>query len=87
MEGQSLVPIFHGQQRQGHELLAWNCGRGRAILMDRWKLVRSRDDRPRELYNLENEIGETDNLASDFPEQVRTMDAKYETWRRRVDAQ
>ena len=87
MEGKSLVPIFHGKQRSGHELLAWNCGRGRAIQMDNWKLVRSRDDRPWELYNLESDIGETDNQAAKFPQRVRIIATKYETWCRRVGAQ
>ena len=87
MEGKSLVPILRGRERSGHELLAWNCGRGRAIQMKNWKLVRPRDDQPWELYNLEHDIGETDNQAAKFPDQVRLMAAKYETWRQRVGAQ
>ena len=87
MEGKSLVPVFHGQQRTGHELLAWKCGRGRAIQIENWKLVRPRDDQPWELYNLESDIGETDNQAAKFPDRVRLMVAEYETWRERVGAQ
>ena len=87
MEGKSLVPVFHGQQRPGHELLAWSCGRGRAIQMKNWKLVRPRDDHAWELYNLDDDIGETDNQAAKYPDRVRMMASKYETWRRRVGAQ
>ncbi len=86
MEGKSLVPIFRGHQRAGHELLAWNCGRGRAIQMENWKLVRARNDQPWELYNLEHDIGETHNQAAKFPDRVRLMSAKYETWRKHVGA-
>lgn len=86
MAGKSLVPIFRGQQRPGHELLAWNCGRGRAIQMVNWKLVRPGDNRRRELCNLEHDIGETDNQAARFPDRVRLMAAKYEKWRRRDSA-
>jgi arylsulfatase A-like enzyme len=86
MEGKSLVPILHGRERSGHELLAWNCGRGRAIQMKNWKLVRPRDDQPWELYNLEHDIGETDDQAAISPDRVRLMAAKYETWRKRVGA-
>lgn len=86
MEGKSLTPVFHGEQRTGHELLAWKCGRGRAIQMGDWKLVRPRDNSPWELYNLKSDTGETDNLATKFQEQVRTMTAKYEVWRKHVGA-
>ena len=87
MEGKSLLPIFHGQHRSGHELLAWKCTSGRAIQMENWKLVRPRDDQPWELYDLEHDIAETDNQASRFHDRVRQMAAKYESWRKRVGAQ
>ena len=86
MEGKSLVPILRGNQRNGHELLAWNCGRGRAIQMGDWKLVRPTDNRPWELYNLATDIGETKNQANQFPERVKVMTTKYEKWRQRVGA-
>ena len=86
MEGRSLAPIFRGQQGEGHELIAWNCARGRAIQMGDWKLVRPRDNQPWELYNLETDIGETRNLAAEEPERVTAMTAKYQEWRTRVGA-
>lgn len=86
MEGRSLAPIFRGKQRPGHELLAWNCRRGRAIQMGDWKLVRPRDNQPWELYDLATDIGETSNQASQRPDRVRLMTEKYEEWRRRVGA-
>jgi len=86
MEGKSLVPVIRGEQRSGHEVMAWKCSRGRAIQMGGWKLVRPGDGRPWELYNLAYDIGETENLAADFPDRVRLMSGKYEEWRRRVGA-
>jgi arylsulfatase A-like enzyme len=86
MEGRSLMPILRGEQREGHELIAWNCARGRAILMGDWKLVRPRDNRPWELYNLTSDIGETRNLAASHAERVSAMTARYEEWRQRVGA-
>lgn len=85
-EGKSLVPIFHGQQRPGHEVLAWNCARGRAIQMGNWKLVRPADNRPWELYQLENDISELDDQAAKYPDRVRLMAERYERWRQRVGA-
>ncbi|MDG1895370.1 MAG: arylsulfatase [Fuerstiella sp.] len=86
MEGKSLMPIFQGQQRDGHDILAWNCNRGRAIRDGHWKLVRLRDDRDWELYDLSVDPGESNNLAQQFPDRVKTMSHDYQKWRERVGA-
>jgi arylsulfatase len=86
MEGKTLTPIFRGQQRDGHEVLAWKCSRGRAIRSGPWKLVRPRDDRDWELYNVIDDAGETNNVARQFPVRVEMMMKKYEAWRMRVGA-
>ena len=39
-EGRSLLPVFQGNKRKGHEALFWNqAGRWRAVRMGKWKLV------------------------------------------------
>jgi arylsulfatase A-like enzyme len=86
MEGKSLVPILHGQKREGHEIIAWNSSRGRASRDGQWKLVRPRDDRDWELYDLSVDAGETNNLAQQFPDRVKTMSDDYQKWRERVGA-
>lgn len=86
MEGKSLAPIFAGKQRAGHESIAWKCGKGRAIQMGDWKLVRPRDNVPWELYNLAKDIGEIQNLAKQHPARVSDMTARYAIWRKRVGA-
>ncbi len=87
MEGISLVPILRGRRRAGHESLAWKCGKGRAIQMQDWKLVRPHDSQPWELYNLRVDGGETNDLAEQYPDRVQTMTAAYQEWRKRVGAQ
>ncbi|MCA9008418.1 MAG: arylsulfatase [Planctomycetaceae bacterium] len=87
MEGMSLAPIFRGQERHGHEILAWHCSRGRAIRSGPWKLVRPVDDRDWELYNLNDDPGETNNLTEEFPDRVSMMTKEYEAWRLRVGAE
>lgn len=86
MEGKSLVPIFRGQQRTPHDVLAWKCSRGRAIRMGPWKLVRARDNQPWELYHVVEDPGETNNLATEHPDRVALMTQQYQAWRLRVGA-
>jgi len=87
MEGKTLMPILRGHQREGHEVLAWNCSRGRALRNGPWKLVRAADDRDWELYHLDDDIGETNNLAQTFPDRVQAMIGQYKVWQQRVGAQ
>lgn len=86
MEGKTLAPIFAGRERDDHEVLAWKCSRGRAIRSGPWKLVRPRDDRDWELYNVVDDAGETNNLAKKFPDRVVLMKEQYDAWRVRVGA-
>jgi len=39
LQGKSLVPIFKGEEREGHEFLYFRFSTNRAILKDDWKLV------------------------------------------------
>lgn len=87
MEGKSLIPVLLGRERKGHEFIGWKCSRGRALRIGDWKLVRPRDDRKWELYNLKTDPGETQNQATADPERLHTMAAQYEVWRQRVGAQ
>jgi arylsulfatase A-like enzyme len=87
MEGRSLLPVLRGERRTGHELLAWKCAKGRAIQMQNWKLVRPADDQPWELYDLDVDGGETNDLAQTHPDRAQRMAADYEEWRERVGAQ
>jgi arylsulfatase A-like enzyme len=87
MEGKTLVPVFEGQERDGHDVLAWKCSRGRAVRSGPWKLVRPRDDRDWELYNVIDDPGETNDLAEQHPDRVERMTEQYSAWRIHVGAQ
>lgn len=79
--GKSLLPIFRTGRRQGHEHLAWTTSGSRAIRMDRWKLVAAKGQ-PWELYDMETDRAESQNVAKDHPERVAAMEAAFEDWRR-----
>jgi arylsulfatase A-like enzyme len=85
LEGKSLVPVFAGKERAGHEQICWSAF-GNAILMGDWKLLTPRQGMPWELYNLMADGTETTNLAADYPQRVKRMSARFEAWRKRVGA-
>ena len=59
------------------------CG---IIRLGDWKLHEYFEDGGLELYNLHDDIGETNNLASRFPEKVKELKSMMEDWRKEIDA-
>jgi arylsulfatase len=79
LEGKSLLPIFEGKQRAGHDILCWEHLGNRAIRKDEWKLVAEKDG-PWELYNLHEDRTETNNLIDKHPDLVNELLERYQTW-------
>jgi arylsulfatase len=82
MEGKSMLPIFAGRRRAGHEFLAWEHEGNRAVRQREWKLV-SKHPGGWELYNVAKDRTETNDLAARDPERVVAMSALYDGWAKR----
>jgi arylsulfatase len=82
LEGRSLVPIFRTGQRPGHDVLCWEHEGNRAARQGQWKLV-SRHPGGWELYDLEADRTELENLADRHPDRTRELREKYEQWAQR----
>jgi arylsulfatase A-like enzyme len=78
-DGKSLLPIFRGETRQGHDVLYWKFAHGRAVRQGDWKLVKM-DNEPWELYDLGADPVELNDLASKMPEQVETLAKRWQDW-------
>jgi len=79
LEGQSLRPVFERGERKGHDALFWEHEGNRAVRQGPWKLVSRYPDRW-ELFDLEADRTELDNLAGRHPDRVREMTALYDAW-------
>ncbi|WP_231756919.1 sulfatase [Microbulbifer elongatus] len=73
LDGVNLLPYLTGEKKERpHQKMFWKK-ESRAVIRDGdWKLIRF-PDRPAELYNLADDIGEQNDLASAEPERVRSM--------------
>ncbi len=77
-DGISLVPTLHDSGSQpAHDHLYWEFyeqGGKQAVRFGDWKAVRlqvsENPQRPLELYNLADDVGETRNVAADYPDLV-----------------
>jgi arylsulfatase B len=79
MDGVDLLPFIKGpSNNQPHENLFWRQGLNWAVRQGDWKLIHAADQNW--LYNLSKDIGETSNLAAEYPEIVEKLRASYEQW-------
>ena len=107
-DGISFLPTLLGRENEQkrHEYLFWDfAGYGGqiAVRMGKWKAVRrnlkKNPDAPLELYNLEKDIGETTNVADQYPEiaakmakimieaRTKPREEKFRFWRYPEDEQ
>ncbi len=82
LEGKSLLPIFQGRKRRGHNALYWEHVGNRAVRQGKWKLVAVHKE-PWELYDLEADRTELNNLAAKYPEKVEQLKAMHQSWAQR----
>jgi arylsulfatase len=60
-------------------VLFWQFSKAKAIRKGKWKLVRL-DQTDWELYDLEKDRTELNNLAGKYPQKVKEMTAMWEDW-------
>lgn len=88
MEGVSLRPLLAASAGNPASLpprlLAWEHEGNRAIREGQWKLV-SLATAPWELYDMESDRVEMNNLAASQPGRVKDMSAKWEVWAKRTN--
>ena len=65
-------------------ILAWEHEGNRAIREGKWKLV-SMANAPWELYDMDADRVEMNNLASAQPDRVNDLSAKWEAWAKRTN--
>jgi arylsulfatase len=78
LAGTSLAPTFHDEPLD-RTMLFWEHEGNRAVRQGNWKLV-ARHDQPWELYDLEADRSETNDLTGQHREKVAELTRAYEEW-------
>jgi arylsulfatase len=83
MEGVSLAPAFSGKAIARPQPIFFNHEDNRAVRDGKWKLVALKG-KPWELYDLDVDRTELNDLAAKQPDRVAAMSALYNAWAKRT---
>ncbi len=87
LEGVDLLPFITGKNTgTPHEALFWkwtDAPNQKAVRMGDWKAVQPADGAPWALYNLNEDIGETKDVAQENSEKVAELRKAWQVWNRK----
>ncbi|MCW0484517.1 arylsulfatase [Gaoshiqia sediminis] len=91
LEGKSLVPLFKGSEKPVHtEPVFWEHEGNKAVRMGKYKLVMAWNNQNPdkwELYDLETDRTEMNDLSEQFPDKVYEMKRMWNEWAQRVQVE
>ena len=94
MDGVSLLPVLRGEELK-RRAIYWHYPHynsngnkpGGAVRQGDFKLIEFDEDGKLELYNLKDDIGEKNDLATKMPDKAKELLQLLKDWRKAVDAQ
>jgi len=94
LDGVSLVPLLQQEGKIQRDALFWHYPHysnqggfpGGAIRIGDYKLIERYEDGRVQLFNLQTDIGERDDLAANDPQRVAMMRSRLHNWYEEVDA-
>ena len=83
IDGISMLSTFLGQHRKQkkHQYLYWELRGQQAVRMGKWKALRRKPDMKIELYDLDKDIGESRDVAGEYPDVMAKITEIFKTGR------
>ena len=80
LDGRDPTTMLRGRGPSLHEALFFKYHGSVAVRRGRYKLIRPSENRPFELYDLKNDIGETTDLAAEKPALATSLRQSLQKW-------
>ncbi|WP_430809501.1 MULTISPECIES: sulfatase [unclassified Carboxylicivirga] len=95
LDGQSWLPLLEGEQTLKRDAIHWHYPHYHqegavphsAIRQGKWKLIENLETNSFELYNLEEDLGEKNDLHRQYPDILSELKNNLDIWRKDVNAQ
>lgn len=84
LDGHDITPLLCGREGQGQRSFYFTYQNATALRSDKWKIIRTKATAPWQLFDLEDDIGETSDLAAGQPERVRELVRLAHRWQASV---
>lgn len=85
LDGVSVAKLMTEQQKLKPRTIFWDYNGRSAVRQGPWKLVLNQNRKtPVELFNLQDDLAEANNLATKHPERVQQMQAAFAAWKKEV---
>lgn len=80
LEGRSMAALLKGRNISAHEYMYWEHEGNQAIRQGEWKAVKDREKKDWELFNLNKDRSEEDNIAAKNTGKLKSLVDKWQEW-------
>ena len=79
-QGQSLLPVFKGNETHREQPIYWAWSKGKALRHNNWKIVKHGIGSNWDLYDMDKDPTEINDLSEIYPDTLQSLDSLYEKW-------
>jgi len=83
-DGFDMLPVLRGDKKSPRTEMFWQRRGDQAARVGNWKWISSAKGTG--LYNLTSDLGEERDVSKDHPEVAAKLKARFEAWRKEMDA-
>ena len=86
LDGQNVLPVLLAPETSKPRSFFFQYQKYSAVRNGKYKLLRTKPGRPFMLFDLEQDLGESTDLASKHPKVTKQLKQAYESWKRETTA-
>ena len=82
LDGKNPLSLLTQNAKSPHASFYFQFRNHAALRQGHWKIVREKPTLPWQLFDLKSDLGESKNLAKDFPGQLEKLKSVFAAWRK-----